>query len=141
MKTISRLMIVCFLTIILIASIVSYADDYEFGDCPSCWAWRCDDEGGEKVCMISCLEETATYRFYVEIYRWDVLTLQYIFEWRNVLMILEGSSNCDPCCYEYTTVFYLPDHWDGFSGEWKVIEAGEELPICHFMEFLDNPFE
>jgi len=138
MKTISRLMIISIL-MLTISSVVSIELMAAFGDCPSCWVYRCNDLGGEKVCMIACMEYRAYYRLFVEVYRWDDEFLRYVYDWHYVLLILGESSNCDEGCYEYTSAYYLPNGWDGFTGEWYV----DKLTgiVCQGAEFKPNPFE
>ena len=144
MKAISRLMIICLLTIV-VTTIASYnlSEGFDFGECPSCWAWRCDEylPYRAKVCMVSCMEETSEYRFYVQIYKWDEQNLMYIYDWQWVLMVLGPSSNCDEPCYEYTCSYYLPSTWDGFTGEWYVKDMVSGDLVCAYKVFFPDPFE
>ncbi|MBU1626801.1 hypothetical protein KKB18_05465 [bacterium] len=136
MRTITIIMAICLLGLMAVPAItpVESKGSNVFADsnCPGCWAWRCDDESGIKVCAIACLEDEAEigYYFGVEVVRDDPITGNPFLLWIWVLMV-QNSTFCDSPCHEYTTAWNPPlmlldeltGHWQirdgyGLEGEW-----------------------
>jgi hypothetical protein len=129
------------------------ADDLQLGDCPSCFAYMCGDEGEDR-CITACLEDPEdAYHFWVQWYKfagtkdgmwyWELEP-----RWINVLMV-EGISYCQSPCHEYTArvnrdIQLLSHPRDFFSGLWAIWDGDDFDPenilngsVCWNHEFFE----